>query len=121
MAVNPLHSLAFYSQFVAAMFARPTVERSTVSVWSASPYSGVAEGEVVFRNGFRLRIREEIDFDAARLTSYGYEVYQGQEKLYWYDDFPHPHDPYISFDASTPQACAARYQAQSHSGSGIQF
>jgi hypothetical protein len=65
MAVNPFHSLASYSQFVAAMFVRPTVERSTVSVWSASPYSGVAEGEAVFRNGFRLRIREEIDFDAA--------------------------------------------------------
>jgi hypothetical protein len=22
----------------------------------------------------------------------GYEVYRGSERLYWYDDFPHPHD-----------------------------
>jgi hypothetical protein len=26
------------------------------------------------------------------ITSYGYEVYRGSEKLYWYDDFPHPQD-----------------------------
>ena len=36
----------------------------------------------------RLRMREEIDFDAGIITSYGYEVYQGEERLYWYDDFP---------------------------------
>ena len=25
-------------------------------------------------------------------TSYGYEIYRGEERLYWYDDFPHPND-----------------------------
>jgi hypothetical protein len=30
------------------------------------------------------------------ITSYGYEVYHGDEKLYWYDDFPHPHDPSLA-------------------------
>lgn len=24
---------------------------------------------------------------------YGYEVWQGNEKLYWYDPQPHPHEP----------------------------
>ena len=38
------------------------------------------------------RMREEIDFDAGIITSYGYEVYRGEERLYWYDDFPHPND-----------------------------
>jgi len=37
-------------------------------------------------------MREELDFDAGLITSYGYEVYQGEERLYWYDDFPHPND-----------------------------
>lgn len=46
MAPNPLCSLAAYSLFVIETLDRPTVERSTVSVWSASPYTGVAEGEV---------------------------------------------------------------------------
>jgi hypothetical protein len=63
-----------------------------VAVWSDSPYTGVAEGEVFFSNDIRLRMREELDFDAALITSYGYEVYRGAERLYWYDDFPHPRD-----------------------------
>jgi hypothetical protein len=92
MADNPLESLDDYSRFVAQLLDRPTVERSTVAVWSESPYTGVAEGEIVFSNGMRLRIREELDFDAGLITSYGYEGYLGQERLYWYDDFPHPKD-----------------------------
>ena len=96
MDQNPLRSLPTYSDFVARLLSGSSVERSSVSVWSASPYTGVAEGEVWFRNGLRLRMREELDFDDGLITAYGYEVYRGQEKLYWYDDFPHPHDPSLA-------------------------
>jgi hypothetical protein len=44
---NPLQSLANCSRFVAEMLNRPTVVRSTVVVWPASPYTGMSEGEVV--------------------------------------------------------------------------
>ena len=30
-----------------------------------------------------------MDFDAGLITAYGYEAYRGEERLYWYDDFPH--------------------------------
>jgi hypothetical protein len=96
MSENPLQSLAGYSRFVAELLDRPSVQRSTVVVWSASPYTGIAEGEVFFSHGFRLRLREELDFDACLITAYGYEVYEGEERLYWYDDFPHPHDPALA-------------------------
>ncbi len=46
----------------------------------------------MFSNGIRLRIREELDFDAGLIASYGYEVYRGADRLFWYDDFPHPND-----------------------------
>jgi len=93
MSDNPLKSLTDYSHFVAELLNHPSVERSTVVVWSDSPYTGVAEGEVHFSNGVRLRLREELDFEANLIASYGYEVYQDDERLYWYDDFPHPNDP----------------------------
>ena len=93
MADNPLKSLESYSRFVAELLDRPTVERSTVTVWSESPYTGIAEGEALLSNGIRLRVREELDFDAGLITAYGYEVYRAEERLYWYDDFPHPDDP----------------------------
>jgi len=96
MTGTPLQSLAEYSHFVAELLDRPTVQRSTIAIWSDSPYTGVAEGEVFFSSGIRLRIREELDFDVGLITSYGYEVYRGEERLYWYDDFPHPNDPTLA-------------------------
>lgn len=96
MAPNPLKALSDYSRFVAESFGQPYVKRSTVAVWSDSPYTGIAEGEAIFTNGLRLRLREEVDFAAGLIISYGYEVYRGEERLYWYDDFPHPNDPTLA-------------------------
>lgn len=96
MSGRSLKSLAGYSRFVAEQMDRPAVQRSTIVVWSNSPYTGTAEGEVFFWGGLRLRMREEIDFDAGLITSYGYEVYEADEKIFWYDDFPHPDDPTLA-------------------------
>ncbi|MCY3727928.1 MAG: DUF6516 family protein [Nitrospira sp.] len=90
MAENSLGSLAEYSHFVTETLNRPSILQSTIRVWSTSPYTGTAEGEATFSNGLRLRMREELDFADGLITSYGYEVYRGTERLYWYDDFPHP-------------------------------
>lgn len=92
MSGSPLQSLTNYSLFVAEQLHRSSVERSTVIVWPASLHTGIAEGEVFFAGGFRLRLRQELDFDARLITSYGYEVYKEEQRLYWYDDFPHPGD-----------------------------
>jgi len=113
MSDNPLRSLAGYSRLVAQLFDRATVKRSTVVVWSESPYTGIAEGEVFFSNGVRLRMREELDFDAGMITAYGYEVYRGSERLYWYDDFPHPNDPSFSHDISSSQTHSPGHQTSS--------
>jgi len=96
MSDATLKSLADYSRFVAELLNRPNVQRSTIAVWSDSPYTGIAEGEAFFTNGIRLRMREELDFDDGLITSYGYEVYRGGERLFWYDDFPHPNDPALA-------------------------
>jgi hypothetical protein len=93
---DPLRSLNEYSRYIAELFSQSNVKSSTVAVWSDSHYTGVAEGEVVFVSGLRLRMREEVDFDAGIIISYGYEVYRGEERLYWYDDFPHPNDPTLA-------------------------
>lgn len=37
-------------------------------------------------------MREELDFAAALIAAYGYEIDRQGERLYWYDDFPHPDD-----------------------------
>ena len=93
MHLNPPSSVADYSHFIAEIVIRTTIDRSTVIVWSDSPYTGIAEGEIFVLNGFRRRLREELDFDTNLIASYGYEVYRGEERLFWYDDFPHPELP----------------------------
>lgn len=30
------------------------------------------------------------------LSSYAYEIYKGDERLYWYDPQPHPNDPILA-------------------------
>ena len=96
MTDNLIKSLNGYSRYVGEICNRSAVKSSTITVWSVSKYTGIAEGEVFLINGYRLRMREELDFDEGIITSYGYEVYRGDEKLFWYDDFPHPNDPALA-------------------------
>ena len=76
----------------AGLANRSVVVHSTIVAWSNSRFTGTAEGELHFIKGYRLRLREEIDFDNGLITSYGYEVDRYDDRLYWYDDFPHPDD-----------------------------
>ena len=57
-------------------------------------WRGVA-GELLFDHGIRLVARQRVLFDRspAVIDWYGYEVWQGEEKLFWYDSQPHPDDP----------------------------
>ncbi|MBU1964670.1 MAG: hypothetical protein KKD24_02505 [Proteobacteria bacterium] len=49
-------------------------------------------GELQFDRDVRLVVRERIVYDRqpAVIDSYGYEVWKGSDKLYWYDSQPHP-------------------------------
>jgi hypothetical protein len=52
-------------------------------------------GEILFDHDIRLVVLERLVFDRHPLLieGYGYEVWRGNEKLYWYDPQPHPNDP----------------------------
>ncbi len=49
-------------------------------------------GELFFNHGYRLTIKERFQQrdEGVVLMRYGYEVWHGEEKLYWYDPQPHP-------------------------------
>jgi hypothetical protein len=53
---------------------------------------------VVFSGGVRLVVSERLMLDdgVLRIVSYGYEVWRGAEKIYWYDSQPHPNDPALA-------------------------
>ena len=55
-------------------------------------------GIVTFPDGLRLDVAELVDFDAGclEILQYGYVVWRGDERLYWYDSQAHPNDPILA-------------------------
>jgi hypothetical protein len=51
-------------------------------------------GDLYFDHDFHLVVRERLLCHRLpiMIDSYGYELWRGEEKLYWYDSQPHPDD-----------------------------
>ena len=72
----------------------PSIKRSTVTFIRLGSTLARVAGELYFENGIRLVVRERVLYHRLPIIVdwYGYEVYRGAEKLYWYDSQPHPDD-----------------------------
>ena len=96
--MNFLQSLAKYEDFIYTLQQRHIcIQRSTLTV--------IRRGKAVARltgtleiDGYRIQVREKLSFADAtgRIIGYGYEVWCGNEKLYWYDSQEHPNDPTLA-------------------------
>lgn len=74
----------------------PSVQYAVVNFIRLEPFTAVLRAEIYFEHDIMLRVREALDFDEGFIQSYSYEVYQGDEKLYWYDSWPHPQIPELA-------------------------
>jgi hypothetical protein len=93
---NPLRTPADYELFIYSLRRQfPVVRRSTVRFVRRGTTLARVVGELYFEKNVRLVVRERILYHRlpAVIDEYGYEVWQGDEKLYWYDPQPHPDDP----------------------------
>jgi hypothetical protein len=74
-----------------------SVRRSTVTLVRRGTTLARVEGKIWFDHGIRLVVRERLVFDRLPLVVdwYGYEIWKGDERLYWYDSQPHPDDPLL--------------------------
>ena len=96
--MNPLQSLPEYEQFVYTLQQRySSIHRSTLTIVRRSAAVARLIGELEI-GGYRLVVREKLAFDSeiGPITGYGYEVWRGSEKLYWYDSQAHPNDPALA-------------------------
>ena len=50
--------------------AYPEIVSSTLRVYSTSAFTAAVEGDVLFKNGLRLRVAEAIDFHASLIRKY---------------------------------------------------
>ena len=89
-----LPSRAEYERFIYTITkAFSIVEKSTLHFFSTSAAAGMLKGTIWFRNGFRLKVVEVIDFAVGEILDYSYTIYQGQHKIVWYDPQPHLDEP----------------------------
>jgi len=72
----------------------PAVKRSTITFIRIGASLAKITGELFFDNDIRLVVRERVLYHRLPvvLDWYGYEIYRGDEKLYWYDSQPHPNE-----------------------------
>lgn len=95
-------ALATIADYEVLIYSLPNVYSSiivsTLRVVRSGPASGQVVGVLTFARDIRLEVAEIVDFDAGRLEilQYGYAVWQGNERLYWYDPQPHPNDPVLA-------------------------
>lgn len=97
--MSPFQSLREYELFVYSLGEQfPQIVRSTLVVAQRGRLFAELTGEVGLRGGYRLVAYERLTWDAGTLVieGYSYEVWQGSDKLYWYDSQPHPDDPALA-------------------------
>ena len=93
---NPLRTPEDYELFLYTLTEQfPSVRQSTVILVRLGATLARVAGELHFEQGTRVVVRERLLYHRlpAVIDWYGYEVWRGEEKLYWYDAQPHPNDP----------------------------
>jgi hypothetical protein len=93
---NPLRTPEDYELFLYTLTEQfVSVRQSTVVFIRRGATLALVTGELLFDQDLRLVVRERIVYNRlpAIIDSYGYEVWQGREKLFWYDSQPHPNAP----------------------------
>ena len=93
---NPLRNAADYELFlytIAQQFS--SIRRSTLTFARLGASLMRVAGELYFDHDLRLVARERLLYDRSPLVIdwYGYEIWHGEEKLFWYDSQPHPNEP----------------------------
>jgi hypothetical protein len=90
-------TLEEYEAFIYALPTRyPVIRNALLSFIRLGPLTATVRAEVFFSNDIVPRIRQTLDFAEGFIQSYSYEVYRGEEKLYWYDSWPHPQIPELA-------------------------
>lgn len=94
MPTNPLASITDYETFIYGLpDAFPCTRMSTLVVVHTGPVTAIVRGEIYLEQSLVLRVLEVLNARQQRIERYGYELWKGNEELYWYDSWPHPGVP----------------------------
>jgi hypothetical protein len=97
--VNPFRSLPEYEEFIYTLPQRyASIRSSTLVLVRRGAKFAIVSGQIWFHNGYHLTMQEHLTLETQSIAIelYGYEVWHGAEKLYWYDSQSHPNDPTLA-------------------------
>lgn len=93
--INPLRTVEDYELFLYTLKEQfPSTKRSTVILTRRGSSLARVSGELYFNHEIRLVVRERILYHRLPgvIDEYGYEVWKGNNRLYWCDSQSHPDD-----------------------------
>lgn len=93
--INPLRTPEDYELFIYTLAEQFTsIRRSTVVFVRRGATLARVAGDLYFDRDIRLVVRERIVVrqHSILIDWYGYNVWQGHEKIFWYNSQPHPND-----------------------------
>lgn len=100
---HPFRTLEDYELFIYTLTDHfPLVRHSTLTVVRIGAALARVAGTLYFDHDIYVTVRERLLYDRLPLIIdwYGYEVWQGKTKLFWYDSQPHPNE--ASLQATHP-------------------
>ncbi|ETR68001.1 MAG: hypothetical protein OMM_10978, partial [Candidatus Magnetoglobus multicellularis str. Araruama] len=92
---NPLRTPSDYETFLYTLSDNfSSIRNSTITFVRKGISLARVAGEIYFDHQIRLAVRERLDYRRlpVLIDWYGYEIWKGDIKLYWYDSQPHPND-----------------------------
>jgi len=92
---HPLRTPEDYELFIYSLPEQfKSIRQSTLTLVRLGTSLARVAGEIHFDGGIRLVVRERLLFERLPVVidGYGYEVWRGEGKLFWYDSQPHPND-----------------------------
>jgi len=95
---NPLRTPEDYENYLYTLSDKyKFIQHSTLTFIRRGSSLARVSDELHFAQKIRLVIRERIIFERlpAVIDWYGYEIWQEDKKICWYDSQPHPHDPIL--------------------------
>jgi len=93
----PIIDFDTYGKLIYSLQERyPSVRRSTLVLATIGSTLAKLEGQVIFEGNVVLDVWELVDFAAGKIRNYSYEIYQGSEKIAWYDPYEHPQIPELA-------------------------
>lgn len=112
---DPLRTFEDYELFLYTLSEQfSAIHRSTMTLVRRGASLARVTGELLFDYDIRLVVRERLVGERLPVVIdwYGYEVWRGSEKLYWYDSQPHPNDP--SLESTHPHHKHVRPDTKHH-------